>query len=67
MHSWPFSLKENGAAINPPLHSNSEIALSLVCYVPGGFCVELWLKEHYHLVQQIDYRTSRARQLDSLR
>jgi hypothetical protein len=27
MHSWPFSLKENGAAINPPLHSNREIAL----------------------------------------
>jgi hypothetical protein len=28
MHSWPFSLKENGAAINPPLHSNREIALN---------------------------------------
>ena len=27
MHSWPFSLKENGAAITPPLHSNREIAL----------------------------------------
>jgi hypothetical protein len=27
MHSWPFSLKENGAAINPPLHSKREIAL----------------------------------------
>jgi hypothetical protein len=28
MHSWPFSLKENGSAINPPLHSNREIALA---------------------------------------
>jgi hypothetical protein len=27
MHSWPFSLKENGASINPPLHSNRKIAL----------------------------------------
>jgi hypothetical protein len=27
MHPWPFSFKENGAAINPPLHSNREIAL----------------------------------------
>jgi hypothetical protein len=30
MHSWPFSLKKNGAAINPPLHSNREIALEAV-------------------------------------
>jgi hypothetical protein len=34
MHSWPFSLKENGAAINPPLHSNREIALAS-SQVPG--------------------------------
>ena len=30
MHSWPFSLKENGAVINLPLHSNREIALEPV-------------------------------------
>jgi hypothetical protein len=38
MHSWPFSLKENGTAMNLPLHSNREIALRTS--EPPHFCSE---------------------------